>query len=729
MHNLEANKEELGTRLEESEQENVLLKLFADDLVSSHKDLQLNLCRTKERLSLVEIALSQSDGVQIPSEILLELQSVWDEIGVLPSDRERSRLEMENCLETTCINKLKDAKSMKETMKAEIEQLKRNITSLRSSLELQPLNEFGQENFTLSEQLQELRKLLDQLKPAFQSAMERRNKLITELTNLTLSMGLSNESLDPALLSLANDAAATSNNSGLSVSLEPLNISDEFLSRCEAAVTRLHLMKSKILTDNSNLQKETHCLVSEMNLSAMDLMFLVIHTIKKKGLSLPQWWDNECAETVARAVTTEGGVVRASMSFSNHLQIFHEYVKNLAASRRVLSDKMRGIIERAQKILLQTVDGEFEANEAYSDFHEALFRLPSLSKERIHACINEIEALCSGVESMSQSEVEALTVVWEALNVSAAQRSNFWGRIDESMREIDSQTGGPFDDVVRMASVDGEEWVLTAVKDCTKDYRQLEMKLFKLEKIHSEVEQLKTRQDAKSRILTLDSELRILNSKLNEFEDKKCVKQRLTTKKNTSSNLLKEERFRKQMQSKFTSKLDQLVKLLKNWKSNENTNFCHDFLSEDVRMFLKNTDRNEFMHLRTVEYRGSSKRSADSVDEADTSAPPPKRIARSTRNVATFSSVPQGRIQDKKVPSRRPQQRVYSPYKHEKSDNYRQVQKEMIRSPFGLSQNSSSAKSTPAAKSKRFTLAPFGEILEQAHSPQTSSKENADEQK
>jgi hypothetical protein len=117
------------------------------------------------------------------------------------------------------------------------------------------------------------------------------------------------------------------------------------------------------------------------------------------------------------------------------------------------------------------------------------------------------------------------------------------------------------------------------------------------------------------------------------------------------------------------------------------------------------------------------------VDEADTSAPPPKRIARSTRNVATFSSVPQGRIQDKKVPSRRPQQRVYSPYKHEKSDNYRQVQKEMIRSPFGLSQNSSSAKSTPAAKSKRFTLAPFGEILEQAHSPQTSSKENADEQK
>jgi hypothetical protein len=277
-----------------------------------------------------------------------------------------------------------------------------------------------------------------------------------------------------------------------------------------------------------------------------------------------------------------------------------------------------------------------------------------------------------------------------------------------------------------MAAVDGEEWVLTAVKDCTKDYRQLEMKLFKLEKIHSEVEQLKTRQDAKSRILTLDSELRILNSKLNEFEDKKCVKQRLITKKNTSSNLLKEERFRKQMQSKFTSKLDQLLKLLKDWKTNENTNFCHDFLSEDVRMFLKNSDRNEFMHLRTVEYRGSSKRSADSADGADSSAPPPKRVARATRSANTLSSVPQNRTQDKNILTRRPHKREFSPCRHEKPINARQAQKEKIRSPFGLSQNSISSISTPAVKSKRFTLAPFGDILEQALSPEPS-KENTDE--
>ena len=65
-----------------------------------------------------------------------------------------------------------------------------------------------------------------------------------------------------------------------------------------------------------------------------------------------------------------------------------------------------------------TIKGEIDAREADISFHDALICLPSLSKEHIYACIEEMNVLVSTVRSMTQSEVEALAVVWEALNVS-----------------------------------------------------------------------------------------------------------------------------------------------------------------------------------------------------------------------------------------------------------------------------------------------------------------------
>jgi hypothetical protein len=104
----------------------------------------------------------------------------------------------------------------------------------------------------------------------------------------------------------------------------------------------------------------------------------------------------------------------------------------------------------------------------------------------------------------------------------------------------------------------------------------------------------------------LDSELRILSARLSDFEDKKCNKQRLLTKKSGSSALLKEERFRKQMQGKYTSTLEQLVGLLKKWKEEEGASFDPNLLSDEVRALVKDSQgasnwvekRTEFMHLR-----------------------------------------------------------------------------------------------------------------------------------
>jgi hypothetical protein len=83
----------------------------------------------------------------------------------------------------------------------------------------------------------------------------------------------------------------------------------------------------------------------------------------------------------------------------------------------------------------------------------------------------------------------------------------FWRGLDESMTSMQTRLNGPFDDVVELCKLDGEEWVLAAVKGATESYRLLETRFYKLEQTHQEVERVRTRQDSKSWIISLDSKV------------------------------------------------------------------------------------------------------------------------------------------------------------------------------------------------------------------------------
>ena len=127
----------------------------------------------------------------------------------------------------------------------------------------------------------------------------------------------------------------------------------------------------------------------------------------------------------------------------------------------------------------------------------------------------------------------------------------------------------------------------------------------------------------------LDSEVRILSAKLSDFEEKASSKQRLLTKKMNSTALLKEEKFRKQMQSKFAAKLEVLGRLLQDWERNEGTGFDASLLSDDVRILLSNSDksgtwieqRTAFMHLRTAHQKHGSKRRGELPTGIDSASP------------------------------------------------------------------------------------------------------------
>jgi len=614
---LEDSKMKLEEELRDVHNRLVELSSRAESLSATNEQLGHENATVKEKLTLAEVILRQNGEVH-PSEALLEkTHALWNELGVDIGHRESVRQQIESCLEDTCERKLNEDCLLKEKTAANISEVELELRSMEASLEAANTESSETEDsgkmklstrlewstkMKLLTRLEWLKAEHAKLQPIFSSAVERRDRITQDAKNIMAAMTLSNEGLSDNLKALLHQ-----NREDQPISKGKL--SDRFLSKCEEDLSALRLKKARVLVQNTQAKNEAHRLVQEMNLSEEDVVNLSLHSIKQRRKDMPKWWDQASASGVARSIVQDNGVIAVSHTFSNHVSILHEALSSIANGRRQLSTVLREIVNRAQRTLLDTVEQELDVSEAYTSFHDALFRLPPLSKEFAEACITEIDALVSGVETMGQSEIEALTVVWEALNVSMGDRGKFWSAIDDSTKAMESSTESPFDEVLRTCALDKEQWVLAAVKNCRSSYKKLETRLFKLGTIHKEVEKLRSRQDSKSRIISLDSELRILSARLSEFEDTKCNKERLLTKKSGSSALLKEERFRKQMQGKYSSTLEQLAALLQKWKEEEGTTFESSLLSDEVRALLKNSygnenwveQRTEFMHLRMVQ--------------------------------------------------------------------------------------------------------------------------------
>jgi hypothetical protein len=186
---------------------------------------------------------------------------------------------------------------------------------------------------------------------------------------------------------------------------------------------------------------------------------------------------------MAKALSSDVSGVKITEPYTLHLSLIHSSLEHMLACRRDLSRALKGLVELTQKKLLDTVDSESETVEAYSSFHEALFLLPELSKDRINTCLSEIASLADCVEAMALSELEALTVVWEALNISGADRGAFWERVERLEQEGNSNGAKDFVAIVESAGSDGEKWVLKSAKDAQTKAAALQSKLLKLDAV------------------------------------------------------------------------------------------------------------------------------------------------------------------------------------------------------------------------------------------------------
>jgi len=662
----------LNQRLEAAENENRVLSEAKEKYMADVEMKGLQLSALSERMTVMKVTM-QNEGVEAKQKVeetMDLLQELWLQIGLSRNERELARVRIEGCLEHSCDDALKQAKAFKIQYQDDINSLRKEIQDMYLALgmfeEFALLEESWSGDSPLLRQLDGLQRAKSEIVPTYNSAIERRANIISEVEAALTSMGKSSSILCNELASMlevkhiqyrkkrplfsgtspvrpvnsSKDRRATQfkqveemvraleigqgqhDEMSHDINLldptqdekavsEPGMLSDEFLSFCETEMKKLKMEKAKMKVSNQTYREDAKRLTKDMHLRGRELLSLSIHSIKKRMKDLPQWWDNHIAEEVCRSIVSKEALVKVSPSYTKHLEAIHDCLSSLSKGRETLSKTLQDIVKSAHNTLLQTVDSELDAGEAYASFDAALARLPPLSKENVNACIEEMNTLVEVVDTMAQSEVEALTVVWDALTVSRSEKGTFWEKIEQATKSIQSQPHHDFEVVMKACTIDIEEWLLCAVKDGQKVHRTLNNSLLKLSKIHEEVERLSKKQGNKSKIMSLDSELCILSARLAEFEERANSKQRLT-KKTNSSSLLKEEKFRKQMQNNFTQKLKSLSKLVNEWESLEGNKFEDKMLSHEVSQLLENPDgverRTEFMHLKTVQQK--SKRGA-----------------------------------------------------------------------------------------------------------------------
>ncbi|KAL9185198.1 hypothetical protein ACHAXT_002975 [Thalassiosira profunda] len=634
--------------------------------------------QAEEKLALFRSHQKLTESTAETERVLTQMQEIMAAIGMSQEERESVRNKLENCVEDACSRMLDEASSLRDEKTQQVDSKKDRLAEMRSALGLdQNTGDAHTLSQPLNAQLESIDRHVSELLPQYEGALERCRTLASDAEKLISSLhpiGVSDhlqqlmkhqrhgskrkrashipehhrasmeasrearaklfknaEAMINALPTIdegsslgtndGSDGVAKSSRMGEaegSASTEPGALSTAFLDSCEQEIKSLRVLKADRLHSNDDQCKQINAIAKQMHVTTGDLSSIVLHGMKKSRRGIPSWWSESVAGSVYSALSKKAGIL-VTGAFTDHLSLVFETLQKVSQGRQLLSGTLNDVLKESHSALLATAEGcGMDVNALSRNLHDALSHLPPLSKEYFKVSVEEMEMLATAAETVSQSEIETLTVLWEGLNVSSSARGRFWGACDQQTSRQEMETAGPFDRVLEEFPSEVEENVLKALKDATRVQRTLGIRVFKLKKVHEEVERLKRKQDRKNAILSLNNELKILDAQLAEFEEQAGSKQRLMSTKVNSSSRLEEERFRKQTQGTFSAKLNTLRKLLNDWEATEGAIDDADMLSDVVKSMLDNSDRIEawmsektrLMHLRTTRNASSTIRPA-----------------------------------------------------------------------------------------------------------------------
>jgi len=688
-------------------------KLLAEleDSRNALSSSQTEHAQAEERLVLFHSKQKLTESTEGTEQMLSQLQDILAVIGMSMKNRETIRQKLETCVEDAVNIALDEATHLQDEKRHQVDSLRGRLDEMYAALGLESkTTPHAKAPHTLPKslngQLGALDHQLSIIQPQYDVAVERCNRLVSDVKTLSSDLHPIGSNLSDNLhklvknqkhgakrkrpseipaqhrasLQASREARAKlfknvehmmkglttidettdlstdqdtdgplsrhegpSHHSGAEGRLlaEPGSLFSPFLDDCERDIKKLRLVKSDRLLSNVEKCDKISSIAKQMHVRSGELAAIVFHGRKKHKASIPNWWDANIASAVYDSLSKKGSTL-VNDAFTNHLNIILDTIQAISHGRQLLSDSLQTVLNESHGVLIATAEGcGMDVGDVSQSLHDALFHLPPLSKEHAKACIDEMEMLVTASETVSQSEIETLTVLWEGLNFSSCDRGQFWGELDQLTSQIEMSTTSPFDIVLDECPAEVEEWVLKSSKDATRVQRMLGIRVFKLNKIHEEVEKLKRKQDAKNGIMSLNNELKLLSAKLADFERKAGNKQRLLNKKVNSSSLLEEERFRKQMQGMFATKLESLRQMLNEWDKNEGCIEDDEMLSEVVKSMQLNSHRidawmkekTRLMHLKTTNTK--SKHRATLTPGTARSSIRPSSVSRARTSIAS----------------------------------------------------------------------------------------------
>ena len=442
------------------------------ELEDTHNALlrtQAERAEAEEKLALCLAQHKLMEPTESTSFMLRQLQDVLAAVGMPREERDSIRQKLEHCVEDACSNMLSEAESL-QGEKTEIVNSKRDrLAEMHSALGLEQDvdDSTNTSSQSLNNQLKFLDAQLSKIQPMYSENEQRSNQILNAAEALSSDLGVSltddlemliknrnttkrkrasqipefhrasMEASRKARASLFKDVEnmmkgmhtideTISEDTFTAIrgrspmrsreeerpTMEPGSLSTAFLDICERDVKKMRLTKSDRLLSNVATSEKIRCVAKHMHVRSEELSSIVLHGMKKRQRDLPKWWDDNVASQVYTTLSKKGSSISVNSIFTKHLTMIFDTLQLVAHGRRLLSDTLKDVIGESQSVMLATAEGcGMDATDVSKNMRDSLNQLPILSKEHVRSCIDEMEILLQATESISQSEIETLTVV------------------------------------------------------------------------------------------------------------------------------------------------------------------------------------------------------------------------------------------------------------------------------------------------------------------------------
>jgi hypothetical protein len=387
--------------------------ILSSELSEARKALDLSKlehANTMDQLALARAKENLTQSNDETSRMLSELQSVWAEVGLPMNERQAVRDRLKHCVEDACENMLVEASKFRDDKRQEVERLRTRLQDMHNLMGLNgscTSTFHGDDSQSLDGQMKILNDSISKIRKEYENAFARCKSLLATTNSLVFELELDENVMGRNLTILMHDGKSLVNSNQYR---NEAILSRSFLDACENDLKKLRLLKSNRMLSVVEMSNGVQSIASDMDVTPKDLVSMAMYSINRRSEN-PRWLDAATWKQVEDSLSKRASDQVATEAFVNHLSLLLDTIKSITHGRKLLSEKLKQVVEESHEAILATAEGsEMDVMDLYKSLQDTLGSLPPLSKNRCAACIDEMKMFVTAAESICQSEIETLTV-------------------------------------------------------------------------------------------------------------------------------------------------------------------------------------------------------------------------------------------------------------------------------------------------------------------------------